>query len=275
MDLTNPPDKYWHCKVQLVGEKKYAVANDMTYAELDRLIVKSWRSGSPFTVEGVIVRGADAVRDIRISHTDQPKEVYAQRHNAEMRASNVADMATDRRMLPLSQGSDFTFDLLFSGVAQAAPEPDVAMVERLCRRLPQSARILGTRSRKDKRAFEVEDEYDVQDLLHAVLRAYFKYPVQEDPLPKVAGAKSSRADISIQDLGVLIEVKYARGPQDQRRIFEEHSQDLLLYAQWPHLKTLVLLIYNSSDLRDAEAFEKLSGKQEIAGRRFDVIVALA
>jgi hypothetical protein len=170
---------------------------------------------------------------------------------------------------------DLTYELLFSGAQGATPEPDERMVEQLCRRLPQSARILATRSRKGKAPYKITDEYDVQDILHALLRAYLKYSVQEDPLPKVAGAKSSRADISIEELGILIEVKYVHGPEDQKRLFEEYSQDLVLYAQWPHLRTLVYLIYNSADLRDAEAFEKLSSSQEIGGKRFDVKVVLA
>jgi hypothetical protein len=107
------------------------------------------------------------------------------------------------------------------------------------------------------------------------LRAFIKYSVQEDPLPKVAGSKSSRADISIEALGVLVEIKYVHRPDDQKRIFEEYSQDLVLYAGWPHLKTLVFLIYNSADLRDAEAFEKLSGPQQVNERRFQVRVVLA
>jgi REase_DpnII-MboI len=112
-----------------------------------------------------------------------------------------------------------------------APVPEVALVKQVCRRLPHAARILGSRSRANKAPFTIEDKYDVQDLLHATLRAYLKYSVQEDPLPKVAGAKAGRADISIEEVGVLIEVKFVHGPQDQKRIFEEHSQDLVLYSQ--------------------------------------------
>ena len=184
-------------------------------------------------------------------------------------------MVTNRRELPLSKGQDHTFELLFSGEEASPPEPDSAVVERVCARLPQTARILGVRSRKTKPPFEITDEYDVQDLLHATLRAYLKYSVQEDPISKVAGIKSSRADISIEDLGILIEVKYTRGPEDQKRFFEEYSQDLVLYTSWPHLKTLIYLIYNSSDLRDPEALEKLSSHQTVNGRRFEVKVILA
>lgn len=99
--------------------------------------------------------------------------------------------------------------------------------------------------------------------------------MQEDPLPKVAGAKAGRADVSIEALGVLVEVKYVHSPDDQKRIFQEFSQDLVLHARWAHLRTLVYLIYNSGDLRDAEALERLAGQHEVNGRRFAVTVALS
>ena len=128
---------------------------------------------------------------------------------------------------------------------------------------------------RTRRRFEIADEYDVQDLLHATLRAYLKYSVQEDPISKVAGAKGSRADISIEDLGILIEVKYVRGPDDQKRIFEEYSQDLVLYAKWTPIRTLLFVVFNASDLRDPEALERLSGPQAVGGKKFMAKVILA
>lgn len=189
IDPTKPPAKYWHCGVKIGTGKKYSIVNDLTYEELQEAIVKPWNKGRPFSVSGVIVRSSDSVSEIRISWTQQSKEFYANQHNAAMRASNIADMATDRRALVFSNGEDMTFELLFSGKgAKSNEEPDTVLVERVCRRLPQAARILSTRSRKGKAPYEITDEYDVQDLLHSVLRAYLKYSVQEDPLPKVAGA---------------------------------------------------------------------------------------
>ena len=260
--------------VQLREEKRPSVVNDLTFAELEHTILTPWRVGRPFTVSGTLVQSTSSLKEIKITQTDQPKQHYADWHNREMSAAGIADMATDRRVLPLEKGRDWTYDLLFSGAGGHTPEPDVAMVERLCSRLPQAARTLAHRGRS-KPPFLIEDEYDVQDLLHATLRAYLKYSVQEDPMTKVAGAKAGRADISIEELGVLIEVKFVRGPQDQKRLFEEHSQDLLLYTKWSHLKRLILLIYKSDDLRDAEAFEKLAGTHDVSGRRFEVSVVLA
>lgn len=275
MDIANPPERYWHCAVKLNGAKNHSVVNDLSFSELQKTIVAPWNSGRPFTVAGTVIRASNTIESIKITHTDQPKSVYADQHNARMRSQGVRDMVTNRSLIPLQKGHDATYDLLFAGASESAPAPDAAMVEQLCKRLPQAARILANRSRKGKVAYEIADEYDVQDLLHLILRAYLKYSVQEDPLPKVAGAKSSRADISIEELGVLIEVKFVHGPEDQRRLFEEYSQDLVLYSQWPHLKTLIYFIYNSADMRDAEAFDKLSSTQEIGGKRFAVRVVRA
>jgi REase_DpnII-MboI len=274
MDLTNPPTSYWHCLVEVPGQKNAAIVNDLTFQDLKRTVITPWHSGSPFAVSGTIVR-SDQVTKIRIVHTQEPQDTFARRHDSSMRASGIADLATNRRSLPFSEGEDVTFVLLFEGKASPEPEPDVALVERICRRLPQAAKILAVRSRKGKSPFDIVDEYDVQDLLHGILRAYLKHSVQEDPLPKVAAAKGGRADVSIEALGVLIEVKYVHSPDDQKRIFEEFSQDLVLYAQWSHLRTLIYLIYNSGDLRDAEAFERLAGQQEVNGRRFDVRIVLS
>jgi hypothetical protein len=67
------------------------------FAELERNVVAPWLAGRPFTVSGTIVRSADAVTKIKIVHTTEPQQLHAERHNAEMRASGIADMATDRR----------------------------------------------------------------------------------------------------------------------------------------------------------------------------------
>lgn len=275
MDLHHPPEKYWHCFVKTSGAEEYSIVNDLTYAELSRTIVRPWLAGRPFTVSGQIIRATNEVGDIRIVHTPKAQQAYADEHNAEMRASGIADLATNRRLLPFSEGEDVTFSLLFEGAPEPEPSADIALIERLCRRLPQAARILGDRARKQKTGFEIRDEYDVQDLLHALLRAYLKYSVHENPLPKSAGIKSGRADVCIDELGVLIEVKYVHRPDDQRRLFEEFSQDLLLYVEWPHLRELIYLVYNSADLRDPEALERLAGEQEIQGRRFVAKVILA
>lgn len=275
MDLINPPSRHWHCRVRLKGAKNDAVVNDFTYRELQTTIIKPWHAGSTFTVSGTIIRSKDEINEIKIVQTEHPMDFYAEQRHSRLVASGILAIGADSRLFPFSEGKDFTHDLLFSGQHHRSPEPNATLIEHMCQRLPKAARILAKRNRKGKAPYVIADEYDVQDFLHATLRAYLKYSVQEDPLRKVAGTKSGRADISIEELGVLIEVKYVHRPEDDKRLFEELSQDLLLYAKWPHLKTLIYLIYNSADLRDAEQFEQLGGEHDLNGKKFRVTVVLA
>ena len=154
-----------------------------------------------------------------------------------------------------------------------AADVDVSTIVQICRRLRNSAQTLSARKRK-KLNFVIADEYDVQDLLLAVLRAHLKQVISEEPFGKVANAASGRADLAIQKLGVLIEVKLVRTAGDQRRILDDFGKDMNLYAKWPHLKHLICFIYNSHLLADAEAFEELDGTREISGRRFSIKIVL-
>lgn len=277
MTWDEAPEQYWHCYVALPGRKKdrdRAVVNDLGKQQLKREIIDPWCEGRAFTVGGTIVRDRDSVEEIRIVQTPRPKEDYAREHDSRMRASGIADLATDRRFLPFGKGTEFTHDLLFGALQNSAPAPDVATLLRLCARLPDAARALATR-RRGKTPFVIADEYDAQDLLHAVVRGYFKHSITEEPMGRVGAGQSSRADLAIEDLGVLIEVKYVRGPNDQNRIVEEFAHDLLLYSKWSPLKTFIYLVVNARDLRDPEALEKLSGAHEVTGKRYQTHVVLA
>ncbi|HUV72065.1 MAG TPA: hypothetical protein VMW25_03580 [Clostridia bacterium] len=274
--MSDYPEKYWHCAVKLINQKRHAVVNDLSFEEINEKIIQPWLNSKTFTIDGKIVSSRDQLEEIKITRTPEPQDHYARIHNEKMKRSGIWDAATNREMLPLDEGEDYTDKLLFQSKPQKeniSIEPSAAIVERVCKRICYVANILGKRQRKGKKPFLVEDEYDVQDLLHATLRAFIKYSVQEDPLSKIAG-RSSRADITIEDLGILIEVKYVRGPNDQRTIIEELSQDLLLYTKWEPLETLLFVVYNSNDLRDPESLEKFSGEQEINGKKFKLKVIL-
>lgn len=268
------PEKYWHCCVRLVGSRKYSVINDMSFADLENQVIEPWHRQVAFPVAGKIISERSKVEEIRITVTDQPLQMYIDAKEARDRARSVCDLATNRRLLPIWEGEDHTHELLFENLENATPEPEIGLIIYLCKRLPNAARILGNR-RKGKVPFEVKDEYDVQDLLHALLRAYLKYSVHEEPLGKVAGGHAGRADVAIDDLGAVVELKYVHGPDDQKRLVDEYSNDMLLYTKWPKLKHFIYLVYNSQDLRDPEALETLAGPQIINGVSFNVYVVLA
>jgi hypothetical protein len=108
----------------------------------------------------------------------------------------------------------------------------------------------------------------VQDLIHALFRAFFKYPVAENPLPKAAGAVSSRADLCVEELGLIMEAKFVRAQKDQARIEKELATDLIFYSAWEPLKYLFFVVYNSADLENAELLDKFSKPQTINAKHF-------
>jgi len=236
------PEKYWHCFVKLINSRHYSVVNDLSFIELHQQIVDPWLKSRPFTISGKIVRSSEQVEEIKITYTLETEQLFFDKYGANLVISDV-------QRFPISKGRDYTYELLFSGKTEPTLKLDVNLVEQLCKRIAKVAGVLSRRTRINKKSYLIEDEYDVQDLLQAILRAYLKYSVQEDPLQKIAGTRSSRADISIEELGIIIELKYVRSPDDQKKIFDDFSKDLLLYSVWKPLETLFFVIYNSSDLR--------------------------
>jgi REase_DpnII-MboI len=74
--------------------------------------------------------------------------------------------------------------------------PDVVLIECLLRRFQRSARQLRHRY-ADRPGFHINDEYDVQDLLHAFLRALFDDIRPEEYTPSYAGG-ASRMDFLLK-----------------------------------------------------------------------------
>jgi len=173
----------------------------------------------------------------------------------------------DALQIILGRLDDYPKDSDFRTGQLATVNSDIELAHQVCARVSKAARALTTR-RTGKQPFTISDEYDVQDLLHGLLRAYFKYPVKENPLPKAASAVATRADLAIEELGLIVEAKFVRTPQDQRRIEKDLAEDLIFYTAWEPLKYLFFVIYNSSDLENAELLEKFSKPQTINEKHF-------
>lgn len=104
------------------------------------------------------------------------------------------------------------------------------------------------RSRHEQRhTLEVNDEYDVQDLLHALLKVKFDDVRREEWTPSYAGG-SARMDIFIKDLGIVIEVKKTRQGLKDRKIGEELIIDIAKYKKYPECSKLICFVYDPEGL---------------------------
>jgi hypothetical protein len=96
-----------------------------------------------------------------------------------------------------------------------------------------------------KPGFEIDDEYDVQDLLYALLHIYFSDVRREEHSPSYGGT-SSRADFLVQPHGLIVEVKKTSAQRNRgnRQISDELIIDKERYAKLAGVTRLFCLIYD-------------------------------
>lgn len=98
--------------------------------------------------------------------------------------------------------------------------------------------------RHNKRStFEIRDEYDVQDLMSALLRIRFKDVRNEECAPSCAGS-SSRIDFLLKNEQIAIKIKMTRKGLSDKEIGNQLVEDIKRYQSHPECKRLMCFIYD-------------------------------
>ncbi len=106
------------------------------------------------------------------------------------------------------------------------------------------------RKRHDnKETLDVQVEYDVQDLLHSLLRIYFDDIVPEDYTPSYAGV-NSRIDFILPQEKIAIETKMIRKGLDRKKLVSELNDDIVFYQKHPNCNILYILAYDPEERID-------------------------
>ena len=132
------------------------------------------------------------------------------------------------------------------GGVQLHPSSAAEFVVGICQRFPVFIREL-SRRHNQREPFEVKDEYDLQDLLRAVLRVHFSDVRPEEWNPSY-GDIQSRSDFLLKPERVVIETKMTRPGLSQRQVVEQLAIDKVQYQGHPDCKTLICFVYDP-DLR--------------------------
>lgn len=123
--------------------------------------------------------------------------------------------------------------------------------------------------------FEINDEYDVQDLFFALVLPIVPDVVPEDPASKVAN-KSSRLDFTSKSTGLGIEVKHLKSKGDAHRVRDEILVDEATYQEHPYVDTVVAFVHDPDEhiaISSRKSFEAdLSKSVSIGGRTVRYIV---
>lgn len=118
----------------------------------------------------------------------------------------------------------------------------LSIIEKLCLRFHIVARQLRSRY-EDRPTLEIEDEYDVQDLFHSLLKLHFDDVRAEEWTPSYAG-RASRVDFLLKQEKLVVEIKKTRAKLKASDIGEQLLVDIARYQQHPDCKLLVCFIYD-------------------------------
>lgn len=117
-----------------------------------------------------------------------------------------------------------------------------ARVEQIARRFHVVANQL-RRRHGNRPTLSVADEYDVQDLLHALLKLFFNDVRAEEWTPSYAGG-SARMDFLLKAEQVVVEVKKTRPGLTDRNVGNELLEDIGRYRAHPDCRSLLCFVYD-------------------------------
>jgi len=123
----------------------------------------------------------------------------------------------------------------------AAPDAAITIAQLLAK-FHTVARQLRVRH-ASRPTLSIADEYDVQDLLHSLLKVFFDDIRAEEYTPSYAGG-SSRMDFLLKNHQTVLEVKKTRDGLDQKEVGDQLLVDIQRYRIHPDCKTLVCFVYD-------------------------------
>jgi hypothetical protein len=128
----------------------------------------------------------------------------------------------------------------------AKPAKVEELLEVLVRGLRRAMHPL-THRRKGIQPLAFANEYDVQDLLHAMLRPWISDIRPEEFTPSSAGS-STRMDFLLPTYALVIETKIVRDRSHAKRIGDELIIDIEHYRRHPRCGRLWCVIYDPDHL---------------------------
>ena len=127
-------------------------------------------------------------------------------------------------------------------ITQKEKSDSLLMVEHICSRFHLVARQLRERY-SDRPTLDISDEYDVQDLLHSLLKIHFDDIRTEEWTPSYAGG-SSRMDFLLKKEKIVIEVKKTRVGLGSKELGDQLLVDIQRYQKHSDCKVLFCFVYD-------------------------------
>lgn len=143
-------------------------------------------------------------------------------------------------------GNDFPWrekkKMIKQSSSKETEKDDLFLIQTICDRFHLVAKQIRQRY-NDRSTIDIQDEYDVQDLLHSLLKVFFDDIRPEEWNPSYAGA-STRSDFLLKDEKIIIEVKKTRSGLKAKQLGEQLINDIAHYQKHGDCKTLYCFVYD-------------------------------
>ena len=145
----------------------------------------------------------------------------------------------------------------------------VSIVRVICRRFHAAVVQLQSQQRQ---ALQINNEYDVQDILHALLELHFNNVRAKQPTPSFRG-ELSRTDFLLKNGQIVVEAKITRATLAEKEVCFELMEDAAHYKRNGDCQRLVCLVYDPQGfIKNPRGVETEIRKLSSASLGVDLIV---
>ena len=227
-------DRYYHVLVHTSKEPKIEAKFDLRRNELEQRILEPYQNLRPIVLGGRTILNKDLVR-VAIFESARSADQFD-----ELCLSN-ARLGVREWFYGEPDVEEVTDEFITTPSVAVLPQSGDA-IEMLCTRFHSV--VVQLRDRHQNRpTLDVENEYDVQDLLHALLRLFFDDIRPESWTPNYAG-RSSRVDFWLPEQQLVIETKKTRVGLAAKELGDELLIDIAHYKEFPYCKRLICFVYD-------------------------------
>jgi hypothetical protein len=216
---------------------------NLSVEQLQERFIEPYEFGEPITWEGRTLDGGD-ITYLKVTETEQPwAESVVTGFDRYDAWKSGRDVTNDFVLRPPGSRAHDHASAEQSLASDQAPEWSAqSSVIDLCRRFQGVADQVA--KRHDKReTLIVNGEYDVQDLMHALLWIGFQDVRSEEYTPSYAGG-SSRIDFILKREQLGLEIKFAHAGKTARDIGDELLIDIGRYKEHRDVKVLICFIHD-------------------------------
>jgi hypothetical protein len=223
---------------------------------------KEWlfRAGNDPSVDSLAVFGNVLEEFMDVGPTEGSNEFQEWKANrnrvVEVLEENGLRYYRGGRVLPLGQTAEEAFPPPSSSRRDAAKPTNIdELLLVLLRGLRRAMHPL-THRRKGAQALSFSTEYDVQDLLHALLRPWVADIRPEEFTPSYAGS-NTRMDFLLAEHKIVLELKFVRDSNHAKKIGDELIIDIDHYRHHPDCSTLWCIVFDPGHLlQNAEGLKR-------------------